>query len=179
MSGPVIGGRFISGDLCRVILDEVDRNAWWQWSQIDSDGYTGVQLGFRRGTWCEVPRRCRRVVAGRLLAIGVGLRRQFGDFRGFEGPNLLRYGDGDFFRAHQDERSGRAWFRRRSVTIVAFLNDTGFAGGVLRLHGVDRGRVLDLRPRAGTFVAFPAETYHEVSPIHGGDRYTIVAWLYR
>jgi predicted 2-oxoglutarate/Fe(II)-dependent dioxygenase YbiX len=42
-------------------------------------------------------------------------------------------------------------------------------------HG--RGPI-DVEPSAGRFVAFPAETIHEVLPIHGGDRYTLVAWLY-
>ena len=175
--GPV-AGRFLSRELCREVLLEIERSAWWQWSQIDEDGHTDVNLDFRRGQWCEVPPRCRRLVAGRLLSIGAGLRRHFGPWCGVQGPNILRYRAGDFFLRHQDERSDAASFRhRRRVTIAAFLNDRGFEGGLLRLHRFDGGRPLDIVPRAGFFVAFPSETYHEVTPIRGGDRYTLVAWF--
>jgi predicted 2-oxoglutarate/Fe(II)-dependent dioxygenase YbiX len=173
-----VSGRFLTRELCTAFLLELERSAWWQWSQVDSDGHTNVNLAFRRGQWCEVPLRCRRLVAGRVLSIGAGLQRHFGPWHGIEGPNVLRYRAGYFFRAHQDERSGLSRFQhRRRVTIVAFLNDRGFEGGVLRLHGLDGDRPLDVAPRAGSFVAFPSETYHEVTLVRGGERYSLVAWL--
>jgi predicted 2-oxoglutarate/Fe(II)-dependent dioxygenase YbiX len=173
-----IGGEFLSPALCDGIVREAEREAWWQWSEIDQNGAPRVNLDFRRGQWCVIPRSCQAVLAARLLAVGRGLARHFGPMRGFEGPNLLRYRGGDFFRAHQDEHPSTLAHRRRKLTITAFLNDRGFDGGVLRLHGLDGGRPLDVTPRAGRFVAFPADTVHEVSRIGGGNRYTLVAWMY-
>jgi predicted 2-oxoglutarate/Fe(II)-dependent dioxygenase YbiX len=62
--------------------------------------------------------------------------------------------------------------------VIAFLNDRGFKGGVLSLHRPHDRRVDRVAPRAGQFVAFPASTMHAVSPVTGGNRYALVAWLH-
>jgi predicted 2-oxoglutarate/Fe(II)-dependent dioxygenase YbiX len=175
-----LAGRFLPRGLCDVFVRELEREGWWQWSEIDNDEGSRVDLDFRRSQWREVPRSCEALVASRLLAIAPGLARHFGRLHGFEGPNVLRYRSGAFFRPHQDERypASTTPFRRRRITLAVALNDVGFDGGVLRLHGLDPVGPIDVSPTAGRFVAFPADTIHEVSPIYGGDRYTLVAWMY-
>jgi predicted 2-oxoglutarate/Fe(II)-dependent dioxygenase YbiX len=169
-------GPFLSRDLCRQVVQEIEREGCWQWGEINHGGRSRVDLAFRRAQWCSVPRSCEPLIAARLLAIARGLESQFGRIHSFEGPNMLRYRPGDFFRPHPDENP-RARVRPRKVTITAFLNDRGFEGGVLRLHPAGGMAPLDIVPRAGRFVAFPAATVHEVSLIAGGNRYALVAWL--
>ena len=177
MSPAILGGTFLSRELCGQIVREIERDGSWQWGEINDGGKPHVDLTFRRAQWCRVPPSCEGLIAGRLLAMARALAPEFGRFRSFEGPNLLRYRPGDFFRAHSDENPSKRHDRRK-VTITAFLNDRGFDGGVLRLYQPTGGRLLDIVPRAGRFVAFAPETMHEVTPIVGGNRYSLVAWLH-
>jgi predicted 2-oxoglutarate/Fe(II)-dependent dioxygenase YbiX len=177
MSHAVVAGTFVSRDLCTQIVAEIERDGCWQWGEINYGGRSHVDLEFRRTQWCAVPPACEALVAGRLLAIGRALATAFGPIRSFEGPNLLRYRAGDFFRPHADVNP-RERVDRRSATITVFLNDRGFDGGVLRLYERRGGRPLEIAPRAGRFVAFDPEIVHEVTPIVGGNRYALVAWLH-
>lgn len=110
----------------------------------------------------------------RLLDAQVPTLEAFFDvaLSGREGSGFLRYGDGGFYRPHRDRADDEAWpgASRRAVTLIVFLNDEGFAGGVLRVGGVD------VPPAAGTLVAFPAGELHEVTLVSGGHRDAIVDW---
>ncbi len=91
---------------------------------------------------------------------------------GREGAGLLRYRDGGFYLPHRDRGYDAAWpgAAWRVITIVVFLNEDGFTGGVLRVGETD------VAPVAGTLVAFPADTLHEVTPVRGAPRDSIVDW---
>jgi len=102
---------------------------------------------------------------------------------------VLRYREGDFYRAHRDRvRSLDAFYRTRRVSAVLFVNDAsyppgqgGFTGGALRFHGLggpSGSMALDVQPRAGTFIAFRSEILHEVRPVTAGERITAVAWYH-
>jgi predicted 2-oxoglutarate/Fe(II)-dependent dioxygenase YbiX len=176
MTATHVRGRFLDPALCRAVVAELEQVAVWQWGQITRDGRVQVDADFRRAQWCNVPPSCESVVAGRLLAIGRGLASAFGPLRSFEGPNVLRYRPGDFFRPHPDE-DPKTRVRPRRVTITAFLNDGGFDGGVLRMWPPGR-RPVEIPATAGGFVAFPARTVHEVTAVAGGNRYALVAWMH-
>jgi SM-20-related protein len=96
-----------------------------------------------------------------------------------EPPQFLKYGPGDFFVAHQDGNTplirDKARFRR--VSIVIYVN-ADYSGGSLLLH--EPYPNFDVRtpiePAPGALVAFRSETTHEVTPVEGGERYTIVSW---
>lgn len=105
----------------------------------------------------------------------------------FEAPVFLSYGPGDYFVAHQDGNTPMVWddTRFRKVTVVLFLNDQSgdarpgtYRGGSLVLHHPSSGPdgPTALAPAPGSLVAFPAETTHEVLPVTGGVRLTLVAW---
>jgi predicted 2-oxoglutarate/Fe(II)-dependent dioxygenase YbiX len=173
----VVGGAFVARDLCRRIVHEVERDAWWQWGEVNHGGRSHLDLELRSVQVCPVVPSCETVVAGRLLAIARGLVPTFGRINSIEGPNLLRYRPGDFVGPHPDENP-RTRVRPRKVTVVAFLNDRGFGGGVLSLRRPGGRRTVHIAPRAGRFVAFPSDTVHAVSRTTGGNRYALVAWLH-
>jgi len=117
----------------------------------------------------------REPVAGAL-----GLR-----LGGREGPGFVRYPAGGFYRPHRDRGHDPKWqmAAHRAVALVAFLNnsrdadaDGDFDGGILRLL-LPEGPI-DVVPRAGLLVAFPADVLHEVTEVRGGTRDTIVDWFY-
>jgi len=104
---------------------------------------------------------------------------------GREGAGFLRYADGGFYRAHRDRASVASWpdAARRAIALVVFLNgsrdqdpDGAFAGGALRVFADDDA--IDVVPRQGMLVAFPADLLHEVLEVVAGTRDTIVDWLY-
>ena len=93
-----------------------------------------------------------------------------------ERAQFLRYAPGDYFVAHQDGNTPMVpdHTLHRRVSAVLFVSDPGdYDGGALVLHGDER---VALSPPAGTLVAFPAETTHEVTPLERGERLTVVAW---
>ncbi len=106
-----------------------------------------------------------------------------------EEPQFLRYNMGDFFVAHQDGNTGMMRSereQRRKISVVIFLNQQSetaraehYGGGDLVFsdwrRGANRGQ-LYLAPAAGTLVAFPSETTHEVIPVTHGQRYSIASW---
>ena len=95
---------------------------------------------------------------------------------GFDEPQFLRYGPGDYFVAHQDGNTPLVHdeSRFRKVSVVIFISAPGtFGGGSLVLHAEPP---LTLAPAPGTLVAFPSETTHEVLPITHGERLSIVSW---
>jgi SM-20-related protein len=122
-------------------------------------------------------------VVGLLNRLQPRIEAHFGrSLDGFEEPQFLRYGPGDYFVAHQDGNTplvhDESRFRR--VTVVIFLSAQSehptpetFCGGSLVLHAEPP---LLLAPGPGTLLAFPAETTHEVLPITHGERLTIASW---
>jgi predicted 2-oxoglutarate/Fe(II)-dependent dioxygenase YbiX len=104
-----------------------------------------------------------------------------------DGLAALRYPAGAFYRTHRDVsgEAGPLGLHRRAVSVVVFVNSgdgqpgAEFSGGALRLHELVDGDEdgLDVRPEAGTLVAFPSSLLHEVTRVERGERYSLVAWL--
>ena len=125
----------------------------------------------------------------RLLDRRYELGLHFGlQLNGCEEPQFLRYRVGDFFVAHQDGNTGMLQSEKeqwRKISVVIFLNGQTespqpgcYGGGDLvftEWRGRNRGQ-FHLAGEAGTLVAFPAETTHEVIPVTHGERYSIVSW---
>jgi predicted 2-oxoglutarate/Fe(II)-dependent dioxygenase YbiX len=115
---------------------------------------------------------------------------------GWEKPQFLRYGPGDFFGVHCDRNDNSAaeeYLQQRQISIVIFLNqpvndlaksqpDSTYRGGELTLYGLiqtpewsDYG--FSLIPEPGLLIAFRSGVPHEVMPVMAGERYTIVTWF--
>jgi predicted 2-oxoglutarate/Fe(II)-dependent dioxygenase YbiX len=105
-----------------------------------------------------------------------------------EGSGFIRYGPGGYYHAHRDWAEASSWpgAARRQIAAVLFLNSArqaesagDFEGGQLRLYADDPSvEPLDVIPRAGTLVAFPARQWHEVMAVRSGTRDVVVDWYY-
>jgi SM-20-related protein len=108
-----------------------------------------------------------------------------------EKPQFLVYRTGDFFVRHQDGNSDNLEFdhlRVRKISIVLFLNDAStelrdgtYSGGALLFHQERDAQIealtFPLSGETGLLVAFASETLHEVTPVTGGERFTIISFF--
>jgi predicted 2-oxoglutarate/Fe(II)-dependent dioxygenase YbiX len=110
---------------------------------------------------------------------------------GLDGPKFCSYPAGGYFRAHRDhsdDPNDPAYVRHRTLSFSCVLNDDQAAGGLPTFDGgtlvlyvrEPNGSVasVNLRPSAGSVVAFRADLMHEVRPVRTGTRFAAVAWLY-
>ena len=141
-----------------------------------------VASSARKGTQVAVSESARTVVVGLLERLELRIESHFArPLDGFEEPQFLRYGPGDYFVAHQDGNTPLVHddSRFRKVSVVIFLSaPETFSGGSLMFHSpfghAEPPQSLEAAP--GTLVAFPAETTHEVLPITDGERLSVVSW---
>lgn len=108
------------------------------------------------------------------------LERAFGVRFGHLESELLEYRRGDGFVQHIDRHSTTG--AQRLVSTVVLLN-AGYRGGRLLLYGLlgkdppwDACGV-PVDAAAGTLVAFPSQTVHEIEPVTSGRRLAIAAWF--
>jgi SM-20-related protein len=131
----------------------------------------------RKATHVTVSAAARVVVVAVLEQLEPRIESHFGrSLDGYEEPQFLRYGPGDYFVAHQDGNTPLVHdeSRFRKVSVVIFLSaPEAYSGGSLMLHTEPP---LTFAPLAGTLLAFPSETTHEVLPITDGERLSVVSW---
>jgi predicted 2-oxoglutarate/Fe(II)-dependent dioxygenase YbiX len=149
---------------------------------------------YRRTTIAEVSTATASMVEQRLISVRERLEERFSvELGGCEKPQFLLYRKGDYIRAHSDGDMGEDapdWLRRRTVSVVVFLNDQAendapgtFSGGVLNFYGLfsqdPRGESVGLpvAAKAGLLVAFPADLVHAVTPVERGNRAAVVTWF--
>ena len=111
---------------------------------------------------------------------------------GCEPPQYLIYQSGNFFKPHCDGggSGNNETTRRRRVSAVVFLNREsqepaadGYGMGHLTFYGLLAGPqwercAFSLNAEPGLLIAFPSNTWHEVTPVSHGWRYTVVTWFY-
>jgi SM-20-related protein len=125
-------------------------------------------------------------IHSRLLQQKAALEEHFGEpLSDCERPQFLRYHAGDFFVRHQDGNTRQLDFdhlRVRRISIVVFLNDFSnepqdgcYSGGLLEFY--DGDDAFDLPGETGLLVAFTSDTFHEVSRVTSGERFTIISFF--
>lgn len=143
----------------------------------------------RRAESLDVSPEVLALVEARLDRERDRIARHFGlTLTDREGTGFVRYQPGGFYRAHVDWSDSPAWpgAARRRVAAVVFLNASRawdphgeFDGGVLRLLPDGSAEApIDIVPRRGTLVAFPATLPHEVTTVENGVRAAAVDWFY-
>jgi predicted 2-oxoglutarate/Fe(II)-dependent dioxygenase YbiX len=140
----------------------------------------------RRAAYLEVDEATQDAVDQYLESSRAYIEARFGRLGSREGASLLRYQPGDFYLPHRDRGDLPSWpaAALRAIAVVIFLNsareaaaDGTFRGGTLRLFVDERdSRFVDVYPRAGTLIAFPATTRHEVTVVRNGVRDVVVDW---
>jgi SM-20-related protein len=149
---------------------------------------SGVDTRVRNAQMVQVSDRIRDRMRSRLLEAMPRIGEHFGvALQTCEEPQFLRYEAGGFFVAHQDGNTPVIHddTRHRRVSGVVFINapsDTPangcYGGGSLVLHGryPDWNRRYAVPATPDAFVAFRAETTHEVTPVTHGTRFTIAVF---
>jgi SM-20-related protein len=169
--------------------------------EADQPDAEAVDRGGRRASECLVPEDALRSMADRVCWVAPDIESFFGEpLAEYETPHFVVYGPGDFYRPHRDlyrDVEVPDPIGRRRIAIVVFLNDPlapddprsadmadaeGFGGGSLRLcshdlEAFDSDAAWEVPAERGLLVAFRAETWHEVTPVTRGRRYTVVALL--
>jgi SM-20-related protein len=195
---------FLSDVECADLLAEMDAAPHVEGGvrETDRPEADSIDRTGRSAFDCEVSELTIQSIAQRICRVAPQIAEHFGQaLAEYETPHFVVYGPGDFYRPHRDLYSDVVVaepISRRRVSVVIFLNDRRDAnnedepgraettdrydGGLLRLcsHEADEFASRDAwdvpAPR-GLLVAFRADTWHEVTPITVGRRYTIVALL--
>lgn len=100
----------------------------------------------------------------------------FLDINGIEPIQLGQYKDGGFYKPHQDASFGSEnnLGVTRKLSVVAMLSDAeAYEGGDLVLK---IGSDFIVPRKRGTIIVFPSLTFHTVTPVTGGERFTAVSW---
>jgi predicted 2-oxoglutarate/Fe(II)-dependent dioxygenase YbiX len=147
-----------------------------------------VDETIRRSNEVEADARTLEMVQRAIAVLQPTLSQHFDvPVGGFEGVGLLRYHAGGFYRTHRDVLPETAGFATRRLSLVLFLTgsaadesaagDSLCVGGALRVFTDEAGEAyVDIAPRTGTLVAFPATLLHEVRPVIAGVRDVAVDW---
>lgn len=181
---------FLDRQICVEVVDELSRAPETPATVYDRGEAGGVDERVRKVARLMPSPEMFERVRRRLLDAGEEVGAHFGvSLRGCEEPQFLRYRVGDFFVAHQDGNTGMLLSERersRKISVVILLNSQSktptagsYGGGSLVFSEWRPGRTQGqyrLTGEAGTLVAFPSETTHEVIPVTWGERYSIVSW---
>jgi len=187
---------FLELELCAQLRSEI-KSSMGDYATVWKNQARQVDLSTRQTFSAQIASVAVESIKARLLALKPELEQHFNLALGeCEKPQFLSYGKGDFFRWHRDRGynpNDPESMRDREVSVVVFLNaeakeptpDT-YMGGALEFYGYDlvedlayRKRCFSLTGETGLLIAFPSDVNHQVQPVTGGDRYTIVTWFMR
>lgn len=91
-------------------------------------------------------------------------------------PRLSRYAEGMNYGYHVDAAFMGDPLVRTDVSVTLFISEPdGYDGGELIIDGA-WGRFSVKRP-AGSLVAYPAHTLHQVTPVTRGERLVALTWI--
>ena len=179
---------FLDAAAREMILAEIREGASAAATVSGKDSGGTVEPLVRKVSRVDVSSETRKLISESLLDCREKIEKHFGVMlKESEDPQFLRYQIGDFFVAHQDGNTPLIYdeTRFRKISVIIFLNaqsaerlsDT-YQGGDLVFHGgfpnYSYRRIAE--PQPGKLVAFRSEATHEVTPVSGGERYTIVSW---
>lgn len=195
---------FLSDVECTELVAEMDAVPQVEGAvrETDAPEADSIDRSGRSASDCEVSEPTIESIAQRLCRVAPQIAEHFDQaLAEYETPHFVVYAPGDFYRSHRDLYSDVVVpepIARRRVSVVIFLNDSvdandvdqpgpagtmdRYGGGALRLcsheaHQFVARDAWDVPARRGLLVAFRADTWHEVTPITVGRRYTIVALL--
>ena len=190
--GLFVAKEFLSLEECRTLCDDI-REAEHAPATIVTDGRSFVDTSIRSASAAKASGKISPLLTSRLAQLMPKIENHFSiPLTQIERPTYLRYGVGDYFSAHADvdvNPPESSSIPHRKISVILFLNDQSeeeskytYSGGVLILYGVmnnPRGKHYGFPVDAshGQLIAFPSSTLHEVKPVTGGERFTLVTWF--
>jgi SM-20-related protein len=183
---------FLDPSLCEEMRAQMKTHASEDgYVKTAAEGYT-VDMNVRRTRVAQVPVDYAYMIRDRLEELRPAIEDHFAErLKLQEKPQFLFYEPGGHYAPHRDIPSepdeNAARIKGRVISVVVFLNDRAgarpYSGGELVFYGLasdprwkDYG--LPLEAETGLLVAFRSDTLHEVRPVTGGERYTIVTWFH-
>jgi SM-20-related protein len=172
---------FFDKSTCEDIVAEMCSSASGPATLYGRTESSTIDNNIRRSLKCELSPTFANVVKKKLGECISEVEAHFSiKVRECEEPQFLHYRVGDFFVAHQDGNTGllRLAQENRRVSVVIFLSSSdAHRGGELVFHDYrEQRRFAFSMEKAGTLVAFPSETTHEVTPVVHGERFSIACW---
>ncbi|MGO8993621.1 MAG: 2OG-Fe(II) oxygenase [Polyangiaceae bacterium] len=149
----------------------------------------------RKARHVTVTPELKEVVRQKLEELMPILAARFGQtLTAIQDPQFISYAPGDFFAFHRDTNgtdNEPEHVRSRKVSVVLFLNaeqekavESGYEGGALQFYAHDfvadpayAETALSIHGETGLLVAFEPRVRHQVTPVRGGRRVTVVAWF--
>jgi SM-20-related protein len=191
--GICIQKSFLDSATCLRLREEM-RSAAAKPATVASGNNLEVDDKFRKVNLLHVSPDTKTTFIERLLLVKPDLEKYFNlQLNGCENPQFLRYGVGDFYRAHHDgayNPDDTKYVRDRRISVIVFLNSESetaepdsYSGGAVAFYGILEDQRLQkrgfpLNGQEGLMVAFRSEILHEVRPITRGDRFSIVTWFF-
>jgi SM-20-related protein len=170
--------------------------------ETDRPEVDSIDRGGRSALECAVSEETIHSIAGRICRVAPEIAEHFDQgLAEYETAHFVVYGPVDFYRSHRDIYPDVVVpepIARRRVSVVVFLNDglgakdedeqgparttERYGGGALRLcsheaHDFASRDAWVVPAQRGLLVAFRADTWHEVTTITSGRRYTIITLL--
>ncbi|WP_315837739.1 Fe2+-dependent dioxygenase [Bradyrhizobium prioriisuperbiae] len=122
----------------------------------------------------EAAAEAERILTDALL--GCDALRGFAIPAAMQRPRLSRYGVGMSYGTHVDSAFMGEPTVRSDVSVTLFLSDPDtYDGGELAIDG-PWGR-FNVKLNAGSLVAYPATTLHQVIPVSRGERLVALTWI--
>jgi PKHD-type hydroxylase len=98
------------------------------------------------------------------------------DIDNMDGCQFTEYGVDEFYEAHMDTH--KLCDDMRKVSVVMQLNSKeDYQGGEFLFVDGDEGYEPDNFANRGSVIVFPSFLYHQVKPVTGGKRHSIVSWF--
>lgn len=183
---------FLDIPTCAHLRKKVD-GGQFQKGGITKDGKAIIDERVRKMSQTFLPYEDMRSIEVKLLAIKSQIEEYFQlQLSQCQTPTFFRYHIGDFFKLHQDNEPQNEknpdYIKKRKVAVVLFLNNQSaspkpehYVGGNLNLYvpntDIKNQIPIAIQGKEGALVAFPANWWHEVTPITFGYRYTVVSWF--
>tara|TARA_B110000211_G_C14025833_1_gene529783 strand:+ start:883 stop:1443 length:561 start_codon:yes stop_codon:yes gene_type:complete len=90
--------------------------------------------------------------------------------------NIVKYGEGHYFKRHQD-RSSDNYFERKKTLIIQLSEEDTYKGGSLRVWEKEENPYITASKKIGNTIIFDSGYYHEVTTLEVGERFVLVCWL--
>lgn len=166
----------LSPALCKVLLEELDRNKFITSKVIQ--GPEVVVVDKKRRTCNTQFLDANHWLEG-IMFNHVRYANQSAGWNYNLGPiervQVAEYTIGGFYNWHEDEKlPGQPKAIIRKLSAVALLNDPSeFEGSGLFIEGIKE----NLLPGQGDIIVFPSYLRHRVKPVESGVRYSAAMWV--